>query len=126
MPATVKPDNINLTFYAGSHSGGTLVWSTRATSAEPWVPVNLTGYSARMQFRKTPGSAVVLDLHTGAGGGITLGVATGEIHFDFDFTPSSGDDGGYLFDLLMTAQDGKSHRIVQGRSVFEPGITELA
>lgn len=126
MPDTVKATNENLSLYAGAAWRAVYVWSTRATSSAPWVVVNLTSYSAYMQLRKTPGGPVALDLHSGVGGGIALGGATGEITLDIQFSPPPGDDGGYEYDLILVAPDGRPHRVMQGKIIFEPGITQLA
>ena len=120
----MKPDILNLVLQAGATNVDTLVWSRRATATAPWVPVNITGYSARMQLKKRPGDVAVLTLHSGPGGGLTLDGPAGAIDYEIEFTPPLGDDGGYEFDLLMTAPSGAKDYIVRGSVTFEPGITD--
>jgi len=94
----------------------------------PSVPVNLTGYSAKMQIRSKPESkAVILELST-SNGRITLGTSgdysTGAINLFISAT-----DTGNLsicdkavYDLELTVGSVVT-RILQGNVIISPQVT---
>ncbi len=85
-------------------------------------PVNLTGYTARMQLRPSVSSeTVLLDLTT-ENGGITLGGATGEITLHFTESNTSPLVKGGVFDLEMII-GGKVKRLVQGSITVSREVT---
>jgi hypothetical protein len=92
-------------------------WQQRLVykAGDPAVPVDLTGWTARMQVRATVDSPeVLLELST-ENGGITLGGPTGEISLDVSaattaaFTWTSG-----LFDLELVSAGGIVKRPLRG------------
>lgn len=85
-------------------------------------PVNLTGYTARMQLRPSVSSeTVLLDLTT-ENGGITLGGATGEITLHFTESNTSPLVKGGVYDLEMII-GGKVKRLVQGSITVSREVT---
>ncbi len=89
----------DLTINQGETYGQAFVWKENDT------PVNLTGYSARMQIRRSVTSpAATLSLTT-ANGKITLGSA-GQITLGIDAIATANlDAGNYVYDLEVVTGD---------------------
>lgn len=101
----------------GTDYDKTLIWRDNTGN-----PVNLTGYTARMQLRPSVSSeTVLLDLTT-ENGGITLGGATGEITLHFTESNTSPVVKGGVFDLEMII-GGKVKRLVQGSITVSREVT---
>lgn len=85
---------------------------------------DLTGYSAKLQVRSTPNSAVVLLELSTVNGGISLNPATGEITLlatplqTNAFTWQQG-----VYDLLMTSPTGFVTRLAQGQVIVSQDVT---
>jgi hypothetical protein len=80
------------------------VWKT----GTPAAPVNLTGYTARMQIRPAIDSATVLATLTTENGGITLGGVAGTIALFIAHTATTDytwEDGVYDLELVTPAGD---------------------
>jgi hypothetical protein len=91
-------------------------------------PVNLTGYTARMQIRKrvTDASAVI-ELTT-TNGRITLGGAAGTILLtiaaaDTAALPATPTDKRWFYDLELVPAGGQVVRLLQGRVLVSPEVT---
>lgn len=94
-----------------------LVWKDSAG-----VPVNLAGYSARMQLRPSVSSdTVLLDLTT-ENGGITLGGALGTITLHFTEANTSPLTKGGVYDLEVII-GGKVKRLVAGSITVSKQVT---
>lgn len=116
------PATLNLTMYEGAS------WDYQLTWAVNDVPVNLTGYSARMQVRETQQStATVLSLTSGSG--ITLGGTAGTIYLEADATTTAGmvttnsPREQYVYDLELVSGAGYVTRLVQGSFFVDPEVT---
>lgn len=94
-----------------------LIWKDGTGS-----PVNLTGYSARMQLRPSVSSATVLLELTTENGGITLGGATGKITLHFTEANTESLIKGGVFDLEMVL-DGRVKRLIEGTITVSRGVT---
>jgi hypothetical protein len=88
------------------------------------TPVNLSGYSARMQVRpRVDSSTETLDLSsTGNNPKIVLGGALGTIMItvpagDMDF------EGSYVYDLEVQSSGGVVTRLLMGRFQCRPEVT---
>jgi hypothetical protein len=92
------------------------------------TPVNLTGYAARMQFRRKH-SAVDADLSltSAAGGGITLGGAAGTVavRVEADVTADLAErlDTPGVWDFELEAPDGTVTREMEGQYQVTPEVT---
>lgn len=78
------------------------------------TPIDITGYSARMQIRQTYDTDPVISLTSASGGGIVLGGATGTI--DITIGANTTDDieirrGRYDLELELA---GVVTRLIQG------------
>jgi hypothetical protein len=89
------------------------------------VPVNLTGYTARLQARvDIEDTQTVLSLTTDAGGGITLGGALGTISLDRTATQTALlPNGEYVYDLELVASNATVTRLVQGQLTVSAEVT---
>jgi len=88
-----------------------------------YLPWNLTGYTARMQVRRTiDSSTVLLNLTTG-GGGITLGGSSGviEIYISAANTATLASSGVYDLEIISTT--GVVDRILQGNFTLSQEVT---
>lgn len=113
MPAAIYDFEIE----QGTDYDKPLIWKDGTGS-----PVNLTGYSARMQLRPSVSSATVLLELTTKNGGITLGGATGEITLHFTESNTSPLVKGGVYDLEMII-GGKVKRLVQGAISLSKEVT---
>lgn len=86
-------------------------------------PMNLTGYTARMQVRPEIESSTVLVELTTENGRLTLGGAAGTI--DINLTPqvTATIDRDGFYDLEIISSGGAVHRVVRGRFVVNLEVT---
>jgi hypothetical protein len=87
------------------------------------VPVNLTGYTARLQARiDVDETDTILSLTTGAG--ITLGGAAGTISLDQTATQTAVlPKGEYVYDLELQSSGGIVTRLLQGELNISAEVT---
>lgn len=79
------------------------------------VPINLTGYTARMQARKGYNASDVLFDASTANGMITLTPATGEVLIVLpESVTSTFKWPQALYDIELTSSDGTVTRLLQG------------
>jgi hypothetical protein len=87
-------------------------------------PVNLTGYTARMQLRKSVSDAnVLLELST-SNSGISITGSTGTISLYFkkaDTTGVTWVEG--VYDLELTSPGGLTTRLIEGTFVLSKEVT---
>jgi hypothetical protein len=88
------------------------------------IPVNLTGYTARMQVReKHSSSSVVLDLST-ENNSITLGGQSGSILINISASNTSSIFAKtYVYDLELESSDGFVVRLLEGTFNVTPEVT---
>lgn len=88
------------------------------------APINLTGYTARMQVRHKITDAAPLLTFTTANGAITLGGSAGTIEVVGSATSTdvltvkSG-----VYDLEMVAPTGEVTRLIEGSATITPQVT---
>lgn len=87
------------------------------------VPVNLSGYTARLQARvDIEETDTILSLTTGAG--ITLGGSAGTISLNQTATQTAVlPNGEYVYDLELIAGNGTVTRLVQGQLSVSAEVT---
>lgn len=96
------------------------------SSGNPASPVNLTGYTAKLQIRHREGSKANLITLT-SGSGITLGGATGSITLYISAATTSTistSDNRAIYDLKITSGSGVVTRIFQGKVYISTQVTE--
>lgn len=115
----VDADTLAIDFDSGLlpayQSGGVLTY---------YPPLDLTGYTARMQVRPSVGSATVLiDLSTDAGG-IVIDAANGIIERRLEASATAALTWSLgVYDLELTAPDGFTVRLATGRVTVSPEVT---
>lgn len=88
------------------------------------VPVNLTGYTARMQVRRSYSDSVVQLNLTTENGSITLGGSAGTIEVVGAATATDDTAGGKgVYDLELMSSSGVVTRLVEGKVTIKPEVT---
>lgn len=99
-------------------------WSLSLTwKQSTGTPVDLTGYTARMQARETYGaSSTVLSLTSGSG--ITLGGTAGTIAISVPASTTAAIGAAtYVWDLEVVSGGSAVTRLVQGNLIVTPEVT---
>jgi hypothetical protein len=87
------------------------------------VPVNVAGYTARMQVRETVTAASTLLSFTTENGGITLGGTAGTITVTATATQTAAIAAGcYVYDLELI-NGATVYRLVQGQFTVDGEVT---
>jgi hypothetical protein len=87
------------------------------------VPVNLTGYTARMQVRETHASAIVIVELTTENSLISLGGSLGTINLTIPATTTEDFLAkDYVYDLELVS-GGNVYRIIEGKFTVTPEVT---
>lgn len=87
------------------------------------VAVNITGYTARMQIRKTIRSTSAVVSLTQASG-LTLGGSAGTIQIVISATATAALDAGrYVYDLELVSAGGVVTRVIAGAFELTPEVT---
>ena len=87
------------------------------------VAVDLTGYSASMQVRKSLADGVALELST-VNSRITLGGAAGTVTLLVSATDTATIDvGQYFYDLELTSESSVVTRLIEGRFQVKEAYT---
>ena len=93
-------------------------------AADGITPIDLTGYTARMQIRKDQGSPVLFDATT-ANGKIVITAAQGKIVVTMTATESVAlDTKAAKYDLEAVSGGGIVYRVVEGSVTITPSITQ--
>jgi len=113
-----NPAIYNVTMYQGASFDLSLTWNVNS------IPVNLTGYSSRMQVRTSyDASSTVLSLTSGSG--ITLGGTAGTITVAASAATTAGvPTGQYVYDLEMVSGGSAVTRLIQGTFLVDPEVTK--
>lgn len=116
-----NPPILKLRYREGSARTLTLTWKAAG------VPVDLTGYAARMEVRSQADGVLAYALSTSPAGDeatITLGGAAGTIAFGPLAGPLAA--GKYDTDLRLTAPSGETGYLFKGTVVVDKKVTEDA
>lgn len=110
------PGKINFTCPQGSTFSKSLTYNIDGE------PIDLTGYSARLQVREFHYSdSTVVNLTSGSG--ITLGGSAGTIDVLIDAeTTAEFEAGNYVYDLELVVS-GTVNRIIEGKFIVTPEVT---
>ena len=103
----ITPGRYDLTIYQGS----TFSKSIQIRESDGLTPVNMTGYTARLQMRETFDSSTILVTLTTENGGISIDGATGSIVLTMSATATAA--------LTWTAAR-YDLEIVSGATVYRP------
>ena len=88
------------------------------------VPVDLTGYTARMQVREKPSSSsTIVDLTT-ENGGITLGGLAGTVLLEISASDTESlVPKTYVYDLELESSEGFVVRLIEGQFTVTAEVT---
>jgi hypothetical protein len=109
----------DITIEQGATFRLSLVWKDSSN-----VPVNLTGYTARMQVRRSYTDTVIQLAMTTESGSITLGGSAGTINVvsaataTKDIAARAG-----VYDLELMSSNGVVTRLVEGKVTVKPEVT---
>lgn len=117
MPAK----KLDITIEQGATFVMNLTWTSPAGT-----PVNLTGYTAKMQARWKPSDASALVTFSTADNTITLGGAAGTIAISGPAAMAGVTKKRYgVYDLELTqTSTGKVTRLLEGRALISPEVTK--
>lgn len=117
----MKPAVVNLTIYQGSTFMQEFQWKT----GNPAVPVNLTGYTARMQIRSKVADPTIISNLTTENSGITFPDAiAGKFVLEISATATAlMDFKSAVYDLEMIMPNGKVKRLFGGSVALSPEVT---
>jgi len=81
--------------------------------------LNLSGYTASAQIRKTYSSSTVSETFS-----TSIAEATGQVTLSLTDTQTSGlSSGRYVYDLNITSSGGSTSRVIEGQAIVTPGVT---
>ena len=126
MPAAKK----NLTIEQGATWRDTYTLLQPAPVGTPiadMLPINLAGYTARMQIRPDPASATVLVELTPANGRITITPASGTLALHISATDTAAltfTDVPAVYDLELIEPSGDVIRRLRGTVTLSPEVTK--
>ena len=86
------------------------------------TPVDLFGYTARMQVRSSPSSSKVVDELTTENGRIKIVGGTITLYWPAK-TTSEIRAGGYRYDIEIESADGNVERILEGAFIVRREVT---
>lgn len=116
----INPGKLDLKCYQGATFDYALTWSAAGT------PVDLSGYSARLQVRESFDSATAVVSLT-SGTGIALGGTAGTIDLLIPATETALLDGTpntqFIYDLELESSSGVVTRLVEGNFFIYPEVT---
>lgn len=89
------------------------------------VPVNLSGYSSRLQVREAHYSTdTIASLTSASAGGITLGGSAGTIDILIEDDETADFSAGtFVYDLEIESVGGIVDRIIEGSFIVTPEVT---
>jgi hypothetical protein len=113
----MKPGITNLVCPRGSTFQRTLIYKIGKN------PVNITGWTARMQVRERYESDSTLVSLT-SGSGITLGGTAGTIAVYINAATTTGFPAGtHVYDLELINTTGEVTRLIEGKFIVTPEVT---
>lgn len=81
--------------------------------------LNMSGYSAAAQIRKTYGSSTVSSSFT-----TSIAEISGQVTLSLTDTQTTAlESGRYVYDLNVTSSSGQTTRVVEGQAIVTPGVT---
>jgi len=114
----VNPGRYNITVYKGTTFQLSPVWKVDN------LPVDLTGYSTKMQVRQFTDSSVLVELST-ANGRAVISAGLGQIALTLTATETAALAANtYQYDLNLTSPSGYVYKILQGAFVVNDSVTQ--
>ena len=117
----MQPAKLNLTIKQGATFRKRLTW--RGSNKKP---INLTGYTAKMQARSAYGDPQVLFELSTENGGITLGGTAGTVElYTSDEATALFNFERALYDLFLYAPNGDALPLFEGNVRLVLGVTRV-
>lgn len=89
-------------------------------------PINLTGFTAKLQARLNHGDATILFELSTENGGIVITPASGIIDlYISDEATTLFSFTSCVYDLMLYAPDGDALRLCEGKVAVSPGVTRV-
>ena len=83
--------------------------------------LDLTGYTALAQIRKTYGSTTIAATFT-----TVLTTDSGQLTMSLtDVVTAAMDSGRYVYDVLLTDGSGDKTRVLEGQAILTPGVSKV-
>lgn len=114
MPAAT----FDLDIEQGANFSKVITWKDSAGVAQ-----DLTGYTARMQIRKSKSATTTLADMTTANGGVTLGGVLGTITLALTAAQTAAMTSGGVYDLELINGAGFVTRLLEGAVTFSKEVT---
>jgi hypothetical protein len=112
----MNPGRYNITVYQGTTFTLSPIWKIDN------LPVNLTGYTAKMQVRDISGNLIV-ELST-SNGKIVITPALGQIAMTLTATQTAAlTVGNYNYDLNLTDTASNVYKILEGAFILKASVT---
>jgi hypothetical protein len=125
MAATVEPAILPLNIHQGATWRRTITWET----GDPFAPVNLTGFTARMQIRALVNGVVspiaLVTLTNASSDGLVLN-ANGTIDIEISDERAAilaPEDGPYVYDIRIVSPTGDKIRAFMGPVTVTAQVT---
>jgi len=118
----MQPAHLDLEIYKGSTFSKQIQWKT----GTPAVPVNLTGFTARMQVRRTVNDSIILDSLTTENSRLSIYAPTeGRLRIDVPASISAAYAfTSAVYDLELVSPDNITvYRILEGCYSANPEVT---
>jgi phage pi2 protein 07 len=117
----MKPATLDITIYQGSTFSQVFQWK----SGSPSVPVNLTGYTARMQIREKFSSPdYVINLTTENGGIVFRDAVNGTFSIEMSATDTAAMNFKHaVYDIEFVSPSGIVTRLFGGSVTLSPEVT---
>lgn len=117
----MQPATIDLTIYQGSTFSQAFQWKT----GNPPTPVNLTGYTARMQIReKLTSPTPIITLTTENGGIVITDAENGSFSLEISATDTAAlSFKSAVYDLEFISPSGFVRRLFEGGVTLSPEVT---
>lgn len=116
---TTNPGNYDFTIYQGATFSRVLTWKDQEDT-----PIDLSGYTARLQARESQDAEEPFLSLTTENGGIALGGAAGTVTLSIadgdtaDIAEASG-----VYDLELESAGGTVTRLLQGKILISKEVT---
>ena len=99
-------------------------WRTVLAVDVDGIPLDLTGYTARMQARSTVTDAETVFSWTSTGGELLIDGPAGTITLNIpDTVTAAYAAGAYVYDLEIESADGTTTRLLQGPFTISAEVT---
>ncbi len=121
---SIQPAGLDIKVRHGATFNPVITWRTVDEDGAAADPIDLTGYTARMQIRETVNAATILHTLTTENGGIFLGGVLGTITLfisDADTTGITPD--ACVYDLEIVSPAAQVTSLLAGKFTFTDEVT---